>query len=1198
MQEFIDLRDHPNISSGHLRKLHIIRLIIFVILGCLTLTILFIISYWVNSVLDLIFTEPTDPKKTEYILFVYKNGDHKYVPVRRIKGKNNPFKNEKKHSLFELEGTLYGYSDKKLSYIPVKEKFKQYLKKHHKSMPFFYRGITTKTAQELRQYYGKNKIKIEKKFLLFVALEYFLLPVNFFQFSIGVGFFFLNRVAYSLMVLGYVSFIVVFKTYEYNVNINKMRDISKSNEQVLVKRRVGNEVSIKRIFSKNLVIGDVVIIEQQTKFTCDLLLIEGNCLVNEAMLTGESIPVSKSAFDVTKKEAIFDGKCMLSSGTFVIFLRSKRVVGLVIGTGWNTTKGNLLNPIVFTDKSRLNFENDFLIALFYLFILNISFLLIMMIYEIANGTFAIKKDIPKVLQFLKSAYPPSIYFISMASLQISSFKLKAKFVSVLRIEKIIEGGVVGTICYDKTGTITESSLKMFGFACVDEGNFLEYQTHIRNLLYYKHFRELVTIISCCHSLIKFDGKIFGDPLEEQMFFASGSFLHMDEIIGNRKGVFKVDYSREFKKLFHSNKDFPLRILKINEFNSERKLMSVVVQNDETNEIILLVKGAPESVKQICNPGSIPNNFDDTLRMYNEQGLRTIAVGYKVLKLGDVILESIKNINLGGSNKNVEVRQSFRSIESPSLAHQIFDETEIIIEKNIEMVGFLLFENPLKEGTIEAILELKNNGIKQLMITGDNIYTAVSVAYSCELIEKSQSMFLAVWNVKRNRIDFIDFNVQDRLESVKNPPTYEGEKDRSVDQMSLNRSSIRNIRTFNLLENAVETCRKENRKIAIEANSFVYLEKLLQNNEKLRDELLDLIVVYGRSSAAQKEKIVSIYKEISRKKEEYVAFVGDGSNDCRALKVADIGLSIGNDESSFAAAFISSKLTIAPIIEIIIEGKVCLANAFQNFKAIMLSTFVILFSIFLLNFLKLEFLRYDYIYLFMFNFPSSFLMSISPNREKLTIFRLNPTLRNFETLFPMGLEMLITFSLLLVQFFLLRHSTYHKSVENVIGLYDPKTFDVNQHFFVENKLFHFFATALMIVNCFNSYRGYPFKKGFFTNFFLVFYNVFLVCFILFNVFLESILPISTMKYYISYIRVPIYINEQLVQFFINFVLMLIAFLLFSHVFQNIVLYKDIKKMLKDKKKIRKSNNKENNSVIQIEKRAANKSRVEEENENDQ
>lgn len=86
-----------------------------------------------------------------------------------------------------------------------------------------------------------------------------------------------------------------------------------------------------------------------------------------------------------------------------------------------------------------------------------------------------------------------------------------------------------------------------------------------------------------------------------------------------------------------------------------------------------------------------------------------------------------------------------------------------------------------------------------------------------------------------------------------------------------------------------------------------------------------------------------------KNDYYVGFVGDGSNDTMALKSANVGLSIGNDESSFSASFYTKRMDITSIVEILIEGKVCLGNAFQNFKFFL--TMILCFSF---NFVILSF----------------------------------------------------------------------------------------------------------------------------------------------------------------------------------------------------------------------------------------------------
>ena len=106
--------------------------------------------------------------------------------------------------------------------------------------------------------------------------------------------------------------------------------------EVLVKR---NDQPYEKIDSLDLVPGDVIKIPQQTILPCDLILISGTCIVNESMLTGESVPIFKNSLPQTNQ--IFnpdeDQKYILFGGTKVIQTRSisgEDTLGIVIKTGF------------------------------------------------------------------------------------------------------------------------------------------------------------------------------------------------------------------------------------------------------------------------------------------------------------------------------------------------------------------------------------------------------------------------------------------------------------------------------------------------------------------------------------------------------------------------------------------------------------------------------------------------------------------------------------------------------------------------------------------------------------------------------------------------------------------------------------------------------------------------------------------------
>lgn len=93
---------------------------------------------------------------------------------------------------------------------------------------------------------------------------------------------------------------------------------------------------------------------------CDLILLTGSCIVNESMLTGESIPVIKSSLPFTNDvyDVVSDNKYTLYGGTKVIQSRTygkARVLGLVIRTAFVTTKGNLVRDILYPKPNKFKF---------------------------------------------------------------------------------------------------------------------------------------------------------------------------------------------------------------------------------------------------------------------------------------------------------------------------------------------------------------------------------------------------------------------------------------------------------------------------------------------------------------------------------------------------------------------------------------------------------------------------------------------------------------------------------------------------------------------------------------------------------------------------------------------------------------------------------------------------------------------------
>lgn len=105
------------------------------------------------------------------------------------------------------------------------------------------------------------------------------------------------------------------------------------------------------------------------------------------------------------------------------------------------------------------------------------------------------------------------------------------------------------------------------------------------------------------------------------------------------------------------------------------------------------------------PESIPQESDMVLQNYSKEGLRIIGVATKEITLEDL-------------NKSEEE-----------------------LESNFDFQGLIFFQNPLKPQTIPTLQKLINAGVKNIMITGDSILTALSVAYNCNIISSNKNVWI-------------------------------------------------------------------------------------------------------------------------------------------------------------------------------------------------------------------------------------------------------------------------------------------------------------------------------------------------------------------------------------------------------------------------------------------------------------------------
>lgn len=219
-----------------------------------------------------------------------------------------------------------------------------------------------------------------------------------------------------------------------------------------------------------------------------------------------------------------------------------------------------------------------------------------------------------------------------------------------------------------------------------------------------------------------------------------------------------------------------------------------------------------------------------------------------------------------------------------------------VESGLEFVGFIVFENKLKPTTKPVLKELLNSNIGAVMVTGDNILTAISVARECNLINRTAHCFVPRFVEGDSR----DPNARLQWESIDNsiyqldektllplPAPVGGDASLPYD--------ISNLRNYS---------------IAVAGDVFRWVIDFAPADVMKR--MLVTGKVFARMSPDEKHELVEKLQSIGY----CCGFCGDGANDCGALKAADVGISLSEAEASVAAPFTSRVFDIRCVPEVI------------------------------------------------------------------------------------------------------------------------------------------------------------------------------------------------------------------------------------------------------------------------------------------
>ncbi|KAI0940528.1 hypothetical protein AcW1_003699 [Taiwanofungus camphoratus] len=774
-------------------------------------------------------------------------------------------------------------------------------------------GLGTAVRTQRHTLFGSNAIDIEGKSTVSLLIDEIIHPFYVFQIA-SVILWSLDDYYYYAFCIALISAISITSTLvETKKTITRMREMSRftCNVNVFV------DGAWKECDSCALVPGDIVnLIEPQlSTLPADMFLLSGDAIVNESMLTGESVPVGKLPVKDVDLARYRDGKeitgdsakSFLYAGTRVVRMRGSLAadgslrtpaLGLVVRTGFNTTKGALIRSMLFPKPVGFKFYRD-----------SIRFILVLSgvagLGFCASAVQFVRLGVKwhtiliRALDLITVVVPPALPATLSIGTSFAIGRLRKSGIFCISPSRVNVAGQINVCCFDKTGTLTEDGLDILGVRALERNvdRFGELIEDIHDLPSSKDKANFLHALATCHSLKKVDGEVIGDPLDVKMFEFTKWTLEEGDVAGtgvvkSRTGgerpaalvqtVVRPPGSAQFRledalKGGRHAHFLELGVIRTFDFVSALRRMSVIVKRLKSNTMEVYVKGAPEIMGDICDKDSFPQDYDDLLSYYTKRGYRVIAIAGK----------SIEGLSWLKAQK-LKREQA---------------------ESGLRFLGLVIFENKLKPGTTPAIQVLRSAHLACRMITGDNPLTAVSVARECGLINPAAHVFMPVFirgnaltplsKLEWSSMDEQAWKLDDYSLKPLAPPAHHLVDSNEIDYQDYTLAVTGDVFRWMINHAPLET-----------------LQRMLVKTQ-----------VFARMSPDEKNEVVERLQGLGYT----VLMCGDGANDCAALKAADVGLSLSEAEASVAAPFTSRTPDINCVLEVIKEGRAALVTSFSCFK---------------------------------------------------------------------------------------------------------------------------------------------------------------------------------------------------------------------------------------------------------------------------
>ena len=822
--------------------------------------------------------------------------------------------------------------------------------------------------------------------------------------------------------------------------------------------------------SSALIPGDVVQLTTGS-VPCDLALLSGAAVVNESMLTGESLPILKSPVDIANKAA--DAPISLSSSSHTLFSATSilqlkpdpagagHVVGLVTRTGWFTTKGSLILSILYPAPSSFRFVEQSYRFVGLLFLVSLVGFVIS-IYQLQRVGASAGLIVLRGMDLITIVVPPSLPLALSVGTNYALLALRRRKVHCISPAKINVAGKVRLMAFDKTGTLTSEGMEMKGVRPVADGRFTDFVTLGRAAAQAKDQGRggtdegeqlckgkqrlalvdsetedveamaasvpapasaapgvspaLLAALSCCHSLAVLDGELIGDPLEEQIFRSTGASIE------------------ESPSSSSSSSSTPSTLPSPSSTSTSTSSTCIHLPSS-------LSSPSPPSFRYLHI-----YEFQSSLQRMSVVCHSSDGSHFVFTKGAPEVVQSLCLASTVPSSFTSDfaayARQGYRvlAIAYKRIGQEALQaDREVVrplLERELSLLGLVVLENAVKVETAPTLAVLREARVRCVMVTGDYSVTALSVAKECGLIAHGVRVYQGSMQGEEGGVEW-----RDSEDDV-----------RQLDPLTL--------RPIDLPPHPYE--------LAITGDVFRHL--LSSTPPSAFHRVLLSTAIFARMSPDQKAVVITSLQSLSL----YTGMCGDGANDAPALRAAHVGVSLSSSEASIAAPFTYLEPNIRCVPLLLSQGRSALQTSFSLFRFIAMYSLIQFGAAILCYFVGSVLGNWQYLYQDMWVvFILTLLMGGVEAVDEVSVKRPSGDLLSFANLLSILSHAALCIAFQVAVFVTTQHQPGYIAYQDAPGFdHRAETMETTSLYYFSN--FQYLLYALLFA------RGRPWKRPVYTN----------------------------------------------------------------------------------------------------------------------